>query len=291
MRPLRSRIREATRTQGVLQSVVEKDYALSYVLAGLSSRPELADALVFKGGTALKKLFFGDYRFSEDLDFSAREAPKDQQLEQALRAAVHQATALLTAYGPFSLEMHRYTETEPHPRGQEAFTIHVRFPWHPAPLCSMKVEVTHDEPILLVPEKRTIIHGYEGEDLLADVCCYQLEEIVAEKFRTLLQTQQSILERGWSRPRGRDYYDLWRILEDLGDTLDTDQVRAILEEKCTHREVWFDNLDDFFTDELLHGARLDWDARLGGVVPGKLPDWDGVLERLKALVGQLTLLA
>jgi hypothetical protein len=25
---------------------------------------------VFKGGTALKRCYFGDYRFSEDLDFS-----------------------------------------------------------------------------------------------------------------------------------------------------------------------------------------------------------------------------
>jgi predicted nucleotidyltransferase component of viral defense system len=30
----------------------------------------LREHLVFKGGTALKRCYFGDYRFSEDLDFT-----------------------------------------------------------------------------------------------------------------------------------------------------------------------------------------------------------------------------
>jgi predicted nucleotidyltransferase component of viral defense system len=291
VRSLRSRIQEAARQHGVPPDVVEKDYALSYVLAGVSSRPELTDALVFKGGTALKKLFFGDYRFSEDLDFSSADrAPKQDELAQALHAAAEGASALLSAHGPFAVEFARYPERGPHPRGQEAFVIRVQFPWHRQPLCSIKLEVSHDEPILLAPQKRPLIHGYEGEELLANVCCYQLEEIVAEKLRTLLQTEQRIIERGWSRRHARDYYDLWRILEHLGHTLDADQVRAILQKKCAHREVGFDHLDDFFTDELLRAARLNWNASLQTLVPGELPDWDDVLVRLKALVGQLTLL-
>lgn len=57
--------------------MIERDYALGYVLAGMAKEPALADSLAFKGGTALRKLFFGDYRFSEDLDFSAMAVPSD----------------------------------------------------------------------------------------------------------------------------------------------------------------------------------------------------------------------
>src|SRR5258708_2130866 len=74
-RPLRVRLQEAAAQSRVLPEVVERDYALSYVLAGLAVQPALAETLVFKGGTALKKLFFGEYRFSEDLDFSTLNAP------------------------------------------------------------------------------------------------------------------------------------------------------------------------------------------------------------------------
>lgn len=49
---------------------IEKDYALSWVLFAISKNKILNKALVFKGGTVLKKAYFEDYRFSEDLDFT-----------------------------------------------------------------------------------------------------------------------------------------------------------------------------------------------------------------------------
>ena len=51
------------------ERVLERDYCLSWILVGLA-RGALRDRLAFKGGTALKKCYFGDYRFSEDLDFT-----------------------------------------------------------------------------------------------------------------------------------------------------------------------------------------------------------------------------
>lgn len=49
--------------------VLERDYCLAWFLVGLS-RSTLGDVLAFKGGTALKRCYFSDYRFSEDLDFT-----------------------------------------------------------------------------------------------------------------------------------------------------------------------------------------------------------------------------
>src|SRR5215510_6105919 len=63
--------------------------------AGIAANSDLSGTLIFKGGTALKKLYFGDYRFSEDLDFSAVDAPRGQALEEAVREAVNVATKLL----------------------------------------------------------------------------------------------------------------------------------------------------------------------------------------------------
>ena len=39
-------------------NVVEKDYALGWLLAGISNHPALRDSWIFKGGTCLKKCFF-----------------------------------------------------------------------------------------------------------------------------------------------------------------------------------------------------------------------------------------
>src|SRR5271154_6302032 len=50
------------------EAVLERDYCLAWFLVALSRTP-LRARLAFKGGTALKRCYFGDYRFSEYLAF------------------------------------------------------------------------------------------------------------------------------------------------------------------------------------------------------------------------------
>ena len=59
---------------GLAANVIEKDYALGWMLAALGYHNETRDAWLFKGGTCLKKCFFETYRFSEDLDFTLLDA-------------------------------------------------------------------------------------------------------------------------------------------------------------------------------------------------------------------------
>jgi len=60
------------RELGLDPNIVEKDYLLGWLLAGISSHPALKSDSIFKGGTCLKKCFFETYRFSEDLDFTIK---------------------------------------------------------------------------------------------------------------------------------------------------------------------------------------------------------------------------
>ena len=59
--------------------MVEKDYVLGWLLAGIDHHEGISDSWTFKGGTCLKKVHFETYRFSEDLDFTLAEAA---QLDQ-----------------------------------------------------------------------------------------------------------------------------------------------------------------------------------------------------------------
>ena len=61
------------RTWGLREDVVEKDYALGWVLWGIGADSLLGRTWVFKGGTCLKKCYIETYRFSEDLDFTVLE--------------------------------------------------------------------------------------------------------------------------------------------------------------------------------------------------------------------------
>ena len=186
--PLRDTLRNRAAELGVPMEALEKDYALSYLLAGIYRNEDLHSSLVFKGGTALRKAYFGDYRFSVDLDFTAVEGPRGNELEAAISDATVVAQRLLREQGPFSVAATRRSEKAPYPASQEAFQVQVGFPWHSRPVCSLKIEISTDEVLALVPARRLMLHAYE-EDLSVELRCYPIEEIAAEKLRTPAQVQ------------------------------------------------------------------------------------------------------
>jgi predicted nucleotidyltransferase component of viral defense system len=63
-------IQQKAREAGVSDQQIEKEYVLSWILNGIAQHNDLSKVIVFKGGTVLKKFYFEDYRYSEDLDFT-----------------------------------------------------------------------------------------------------------------------------------------------------------------------------------------------------------------------------
>jgi predicted nucleotidyltransferase component of viral defense system len=286
MKPLRNRLEEARKRLGIPWEVLERDYVLSWLLAGVSRVDALRDTLVFKGGTALKKCFFGDYRFSEDLDFSGMGSfPTGDKMEAAIREVCEMATSLLDEYAPVEIVFERYTERDPHPAGQEAFTIRVRLPWQRTPQTRVMIETAVDEKILKPVEKRSIIHEY-GEPLHALVLVYALEEIVAEKLRAILQHVEMLQERGWTRSRARDYYDLWRVLGVYQNQLHLSDFSSFLQAKCAIRNVSFNSPEDFFEKTMLHYVEKTWEQWLGPLIPD-LPDFGTVIKDLRPKIALL----
>ena len=63
-------LKQKSERLGLDISTIERDFVLGWALFGIYSNPLLVKALVLKGGTALKKIYFENYRFSQDLDFT-----------------------------------------------------------------------------------------------------------------------------------------------------------------------------------------------------------------------------
>lgn len=286
MKSLRIRLQEARKRLGTPWEILERDYILSWILAGISHVRLLEDTLVCKGGTALKKCYFGEYRFSEDLDFSGlRGVPTGEVMESAIREACNMAVNLLEEYAPVRIEFERYTERDPHPKGQEAFTIHAQLPWQRKPQTRVMIETAIDEKIFKPVKKRTIIHEY-GEHLKVEVLVYALEEIVAEKLRAILQHVERLQARGWSRSRARDYYDLWRIFSTYRNQLDLSGFSSFLQDKCEVRKVSFKGPEDFFQKKMLEYVEKSWDQWLGPLVP-ELPAFATVIGELRPQIVSL----
>jgi predicted nucleotidyltransferase component of viral defense system len=282
---LELRLKKVSAASGVPYETVLKDYAIGHVLAALAAEESLAGTLVMKGGTALRKLHFADYRFSEDLDFTALDAPRGDDLEAGLRSAARRARERMEASGPFAVTVDRVVLKEQHPGEQEAFVVRIQFPWQREPLCVLKVEVTADEPVLLPTKARPILQGYE-EELPGRVVCYSLEEIVCEKLRALLQNEERRKRRAWIRPRCRDFYDLWTLLRKPQSGFNASAVRRHLPAKCEVRGVSFRTWEDFFPEPLVALVVDAWEGDLGGLVP-EMPEAVMVVEELKGLVAKL----
>ena len=190
-------------------TVVERDYVLSWALAGLYRRPLLAEQLVFKGGTALRKCYFPDYRFSADLDFTLRTSLPPQELRSEIEAAcriITEETGLLLVSVDF-----RTLRDVP---GEEAHQGRIEYT---GPLGRLggdqprvKLDLTIYERLVLPPECRPVHHPYsdaDGLDLIVPV--YPLDEMLAEKLRAMLR-----------RARARDLYDVWQLFTHYVGALD-----------------------------------------------------------------------
>ena len=272
-------LKALARERGVGLEILQKDYALSYLLAGIEQTPGLGNQIVLKGGTALKKVYYSNYRFSEDLDYSTTRLGFLPNGDVLMQAAVERLVSLLNERGPFEVQLEALTLRLPHPGQQMAYTVRVRFPDQRQSLCRLKVEITVDEPVILPAEERPVLHEF-AEPLQVKVRVYTLAEIVAEKLRALLQSQTKLTERGWGASRVcRDYYDLWFVLgrEKLAG------VPQLVTKKCAVRGIGTASPQDFVSEQLMDIAHREWDQQLRPFVPD-MPEAEQVLSEARALI-------
>lgn len=278
--PLVRRLRIRAKELQLDSRIIELDYLLSWLLKSVAEDPVLGSRLVFKGGTALKKCYFGNYRFSEDLDFTALpDTLSRDQLNVRISEITAKAQQAMSEYAPIILQWSRYTEKEPHPDNQEAFKIRAQFPTQHEPLVSAMIEVSFSEELLFKPALRGIFHDY-GESFQQEVLVYSLEEIILEKLRGILQHTKKLHEKGWTRSRTRDYYDLYRLMRYEPALFENGNLAHYLKKKCEAKKVFFQSVSDFFDPRFLEEVHKDWDHHLGYLVKD-LPPLQEVLHSLR----------
>lgn len=183
------------------ENIIERDYVLAWFLHELAAHPLLSEALAFKGGTALRRVHFGEYRFSEDLDFSLIQ---DISLE-VLFSGFKEVFNSLEINSGIKFELDESDVT----RHQRNDTFYFYYQGPLPAKNKVKVDVTRGETIVFPLERKPILRTYdEYHDLPKDgslLQVYAFHEIVVEK--TLAVTDGA-------RREPRDLYDLWFILQE-----------------------------------------------------------------------------
>jgi predicted nucleotidyltransferase component of viral defense system len=261
----------ATETD-LLATTVEKDYALGWILAGIAQNSELSK-WAFKGGTCLKKCFFETYRFSEDLDFTVpRETPLSaESISTGLREVLgwtEQATGI--QFPEHGVEVERHVN----PRGRESFQARATYV---GPLSlprkslqRVKFDITQDELLVDPVDFREIFHPYSDKLVpMPRVCCYSVNEILAEKSRALYERNG----------RARDVYDIVHLSREFRPKVDPTRAAQIAKEKFAFKQLPDPTVELIVSRVVGERLRADWDQQLRHQVP-RLPPVDGFLQEL-----------
>lgn len=225
-------ILEAASAFGLLPGVVEKDYVLGWLLAGINAHPELVDSWVFKGGTCLKKCYFETYRFSEDLDFTLRD---EGQLEEGfLRRVMGEVIAWVADESGLVLPADQLSfDLYENPRGRRSCQgkVGYRGPVSPATAAGgwpkIKLDLSADEKLVLPAVRREVFHPYSDRlERGLWINCYAYEEAFGEKVRALGE-----------RTRPRDLYDVVNLYRHGDSRPPAAVLRDVLTQKCEYKGI------------------------------------------------------
>lgn len=255
----REEVRDLAREFQLDLNVVEKDYVLGWLLAGIAQHPALRETWVFKGGTCLKKCYFETYRFSEDLDFTLL---AEAQLDADFLARTFDDIGSWV-YEQCGIELPpdaRRFEVFTNPRGRLAAEGRVGYRGPNGRIAGVprvKLDLAADEVVVLPPVWRSIHHPYsDAAPEAMRVLCYAYEEVFAEKMRALAERQ-----------RPRDLYDVIHLHRRIDLGPNASLVRATLARKCEFKAIPVPTLATLSDRPERQAIEAEWDQMLAHQLP------------------------
>ena len=261
--------------------------------------------LIFKGGTCLRKCYFNNYRFSEDLDFTVTD--KDfvfykQDLEELCKK--------IEANSDVKLHISMLEELQYNGK-RTGFKSEIKF-WgvhksiHPKPIrfcfkseikfwgadhsmnqpppepnrwqTKVKIEIILFEKMLFETPKKSITHNYsDSYKIDKQITCYDLREVISEKLRAMIQ-------RSYTAPR--DYYDVWYMSKNCN--FDWKEIKDGFFEKMKSKELVFENTEQFINEQVEKILKKHWQNSLGSHISiEELPSSEQVLKDLRYLLNEI----
>jgi predicted nucleotidyltransferase component of viral defense system len=101
-----------------------------------------------------------------------------------------------------------------------------------------------------------------------------------------LQWARKLDQKPFAKLRARDYYDLWKLLNEHKELLDLSNFPSFLKEKCDLKQVSFVDVESFFAEKVVQKAKQNWNLSLKHLVGG-LPQFDVVAADLRAHIPAL----
>jgi predicted nucleotidyltransferase component of viral defense system len=242
---------------------IEKDYILTWVLNGFANHPELSKAMVFKGGTVLKKCYIEDYRFSEDLDFTLLDESLDHN---TLKSKLNEVFSWVKEEANITLQ-HKADDTHNASGSSQFYVDYIGPLGGNIGSRDIKVDITRGEIMEFSPEQRKVYITYTDlpeESFTLE--CYPLSEVLIEKMAALM-----------GRTEPRDLYDFWHLME--VERMKIKDHNVEFQSKAKHKG----HKHEEFGEKVLkkeQAFRRDWITKLESQIHD-LPKFDDVFREVK----------
>ena len=248
----REEMRKYIGVTGYSLGQVEKDYFQHIILSAISRK--MSASLIFKGGTALQKTGIIP-RFSEDLDFTMRGKISLPAMEKTVLSA-------LEAYN-YPADIDNVSEDE----RSAGFRVRIQGPLYRngRGISTIKFDISRRESVILPPQQR-VMHPVYFDILPYTIEVMELEEIAAEKIRTI-----------YVRNRPKDIYDLYKLIKN-----GTEIKIGLVDEKLRYYGMKFD-IEAFLQKS--EESSMKWEEKLVGImedIPPKGEVIAAITEALKA---------
>ena len=239
--------------------IVEKDYVLGWLLAGISAQKNLSQNLIFKGGTCLKKCHLETHRLSEDLDYTVLDKKylDEDFLVSSFETVsdwVYENNNIEMPKNLISFKRYKNKKGIISVRGKIGF----RGPLlKQINLPKIQLDLTASEILVSKPVKLKVHHPYSDETRRGITAyCYSYEEAFAEKVRALAE-----------RARPRDLYDIVCLFRNKSLLSDHKLLLSVLKKKCDYKKMEMPNFKSIKTHEQIDELDTEWKSMLAHQLP------------------------
>ena len=233
--------------------IIEKDYVLSLALS-LLSNSQMMDHIVFKGGTAIKKMYFPDARFSVDLDFD---------FDNIAIKRIKKELVELIALDQFDTVKFVRIKDEFESKKKDVYrcTVEYEGPIKHNLNQSVRLDFSGRAAYLCKVEKKKILEDYVSETADVKIRTMDLTEVFAEKCRALITRKGQ---------KSKDLFDIYFLINK-----DVVVDRRLIDKKFTGYKESFS--EDYF-DRAVRDIASVWKRDLQDLTPrGNIPDVDNAV--------------
>lgn len=254
--------------------------AVHTILSAIASDSNLKANMVLKGGILLA-IRYKSHRYTKDIDFSTERQLGGEITENGVRESLDSSLAQMVEEFDYGLDCRvQSSRIQPKPKDREPTypSIKMKVGYAYKGSAKHKLLLSLQSPDIVSIDYSLNESTPNIEDLKLNleegILTYSLTDLIAEKYRSLLQQVSR------NRTRRQDVYDLNLLIERFGDIDDFERSKILnsLIIKSKAREISPD-INSFEDPDLKSRAKKDYPS-LKKEIEGELPDFDELFQKV-----------